>query len=197
MSAKFFKLPIWADRLIALGEGLASRKQDIEFALSIHTAVGVDSTRATVDRLDLKIDKLVAIVECQSRREQDLESMIAELGGRELVMGDPSNLELAAEKIVQRTAQENQDTQSVRMDALLKSGTRPGELKEAAVRITPVKKAAEVATNKSGPKIVNPSVRRALSTSLDALLEKNSRIYGLKLQEQTRQIRDALDASTQ
>lgn len=133
---KFFKSPIWADRLIALGEGLASRKQDIEFALSVHTVAGVDATWAAVDQLNLKINKLIAIVERRSRREQDLESMIEELGGRALVMDDPNNLELA-EKIVQRAELQNREM----------PGARARGLKEANLRTVLAKKPS----NRSGP----------------------------------------------
>lgn len=56
--------------MIALGQGLVDRKKYIEFTLSIHTAAGVDATRATVDRLDSKLDRLIAIVAHHTGDEQ-------------------------------------------------------------------------------------------------------------------------------
>jgi hypothetical protein len=124
--------------------------------------------------------------------------MIAELGGRELVMDDPSKLEWAAEKIVRGTVLENREKINATREAPTKPGARAGDqLKEANLRTAPVKKVVEPGPDRTGPRIINPSLRHALSTSLDTLLEENVEIYALKLQEQTRQIRDALDASTQ
>jgi hypothetical protein len=143
----------------------------------------------TVDRLDSKIDKLIAIVAHRTRDEQELEAMITELGGRGLVIGDPSKFEKAAGEIVRKKDRGLRDKPSG-------SGEEVGNPGQPTVEVKPRTTIAKDTVDKIPPKIVNPSVRHALTTSLVTLLEENAQIYYLKLQEQTRQIKDALDTST-
>lgn len=176
-AVKFFKSPIWAEKLIKLGEQLVTRKDEIRFALSVHTAVGVDATRMTVEEINVKMDMLISIVNTQSKREQELEKMIGQLGARDIILDDLGKLDTAAEMIVKETEQ----------DASSREPARGANSKEGA---------GKASDGKDG-KVVDAKMRYALNTSLDTLLEDNARIYGLKLQEQTKQIQDALDASTQ
>jgi hypothetical protein len=179
---------MWADKLIALGQGLVDRKNGISFALSIHTAVGVDAARMAIESLDLKITRLVTIVERKTEREGGVEEMMEELGGREDVINDPFKLDSVANRIVDdKKRQDEADEQKVK-EGLGKFSGMIAETENRAMQDR----------RKAAPDIpiVNTAIRRALNSSLDTILEENARLYSLKLKEQTKQIQDALDAST-
>lgn len=196
---KFFKSPIWSDRLIALAEGLVARKGEIEFALSIHTAVGVDATLAAVDKISSKIDVLTSIVHRHTKREKQLEKLVIQLGGRDAIIDDPNMLETMAEAIVQQVDHDERDASQLFQDGFGKPSNLLAEAKAVKERSTDSKQTGDggkVIPEKTKATIVNPSIRHALNASLDSLLEDNARIYTLKLEQQTKLIQDALDAST-
>lgn len=184
-TVKFFKSPIWADKLIALGTRLEDRKQEILFALSIRTALGVDATRLAVGSVDSKMDILMSIVKRQSAHERDLEEMVDKLGGRDLIMDDSSKFNLIAEQIIAKIKDDDDDGETS-----TKGSKAEGVGSLGTIELKPGMKSS------AGKDITNSSLRHALKASLDTLLEENTWVYNMKLQEQTKHIRNALDAST-
>lgn len=66
ISAKTFKSKIYADRLAHWGYVFEDRKEDISFALTMHTAVGVDRANVKLDgvgdgvgRVEKKMDAIL------------------------------------------------------------------------------------------------------------------------------------------
>ena len=51
---KIFAGPIWEDRLLAFVETFTNRRKEFEFALTIHTAVGVDEANIKLNTVDLR-----------------------------------------------------------------------------------------------------------------------------------------------
>lgn len=91
------------------------------------------------------------------------------------MIGDPSKLEKAAGEIVRKKGKNAQDKPLDSREEV----ENPGPVAEVKPRTITVKEAID----KIPPKIVNASLRHALTTSLDTLLEDNARIYSLKLGE--------------
>ncbi|KAI0041239.1 hypothetical protein FA95DRAFT_714838 [Auriscalpium vulgare] len=86
LTSKFFFSGSYADQFKARGETIVARKGDIIFALSIHTTVTVDEVRETVRANNGMLKQLVALAEHKSAQEEELERLVADLGGRSKVL---------------------------------------------------------------------------------------------------------------
>jgi len=58
MLVKIFAGPIWEGRLLEFVETFTNRRKEFEFALTIHTAVGVDEANVKLDTVDERTAEL-------------------------------------------------------------------------------------------------------------------------------------------
>jgi hypothetical protein len=94
---------MWATRLVEIGEGLGERKKDIQYALTIHTAVTVDSIKTTTDEMQTKLDQVLKyVVETRTPAEKEWEKEMEKLGGRDACLSDPAKMSRIAKILADR-----------------------------------------------------------------------------------------------
>jgi cystathionine beta-lyase/cystathionine gamma-synthase len=175
MAVKFFKAPMWEGKLVSIGNGLGERKTQITFALTIHTAVGVDKMNAQAVEMQAKLDLVLQyVVEQKTPTEIEWEKEMDKLGGREACMTDPSKMAKISAIFAARDGASNIEADTKGTDA-------------------------DAAASKSAKKdkdSLSIAQKHALSASVDDLIEENSTLYERKLFQQTEQIKDAIATST-
>lgn len=55
---KIFAGPVWESRLLGFVEVFTNRRKELQFALTIHTAVGVDEANIKLDTIDERTAEL-------------------------------------------------------------------------------------------------------------------------------------------
>jgi hypothetical protein len=159
---------MWEGKLVAIGNGLGDRKTQIIFALSIHTAVGVDHINAQAVEMQAKLDLVLQhMVEKKSPTEIEWEKEMDKLGGREACMEDPAKMAKVAAIFASKDGAslegESEDTGG-------RGGKKDGDISAAE--------------------------KHALNVSVDDLIDENAELYERKLTQQTEQIKDAIAQST-
>jgi hypothetical protein len=164
---------MWSDKLVAVGNGFGERKVQIQFALSIHTAVGVDQVNAAAVEIQAKLDEVLKyVVEYKSPIEIEWEKEMDKLGGRKACLDDPIKMGKLAKMFAEKaTPSSNADPEKKKTG----NPDRPGGRDKDTL---------------------NASQKHALSASVDTLIEENSTLYERKLNQQTKQIEDAIKEST-
>jgi hypothetical protein len=91
-SVKLFDGSRWEGRLAAFSDTFSKRKDEFSFALSIHTAQGVDNVQQTLFGLEASVKTgsdsvamLVLFRQLDSPKERELHKWIANKGGQEAV----------------------------------------------------------------------------------------------------------------
>jgi cystathionine beta-lyase/cystathionine gamma-synthase len=164
---------MWEGKLVAIGNGLGERKTQITFALTIHTAVGVDQMNAQAVEMQFKLDLVLKyVVEQKTPTEIEWEKEMDKLGGREACMTDPAKMAKISAIFAARDGASNIETDTA--------------------------DAGEVGTKsaKKDKDSLSVAQKHALSASVDELIEDNSTLYERKLFQQTEQIKDAIATST-
>ncbi|KAH7099932.1 hypothetical protein BKA62DRAFT_673164 [Auriculariales sp. MPI-PUGE-AT-0066] len=89
---KLFDGSRWEDRLAAFSDQFAERKKEFQFALSIHTAQGVDEVQVTLTRFEASSKEgqdashmILLFRQLESPKERDLQRWISERGGPKAV----------------------------------------------------------------------------------------------------------------
>lgn len=135
-----------------------NRKGDIVFALQIHNTVGIDAIQKEMRENNAMLAKLVSMVDRHSERNEDLNRMMQDLGGRDKVLGDDELLTTMASAVQSRKSNQGRRTKSAVEDGAKFSG------EEAAV--------------------LSAAERHELRLPLDHALEQNAGIYAKKLDAQ-------------
>jgi hypothetical protein len=162
---------MWEGKLVAIGNGLGERKTQITFALTLHIAVGVDEMNAKAIAMQTKLDLVLKyVVEQKTPVEIEWEKEMDKLGGREACMTDPVKMARISAIFAARDGASNT---------------------EAAANVGATSGGA-----KKGDDAISTAERRALTASVDDLIEENSTLYERKLMQQTEQIKDAIATST-
>ncbi|KAJ7058048.1 hypothetical protein C8F01DRAFT_1149302 [Mycena amicta] len=164
---KILKGPVWEQKLIKFAGTFTKRRSEFEFALSIHTALGVDAANKTLSSVDKvtqemneKMDMMMKMFSQMVAPEQkDLLRLVEQKGGVE-------------------ACQDN--------DKILKE-LCDLEAKSSSPSNGP-------ATSKAGAKTTNAvdDLKDELMTDVEAALEKNQLVFSRKFEVQKRQIVDEL-----
>ncbi|KAL1941413.1 hypothetical protein VTO73DRAFT_7230 [Trametes versicolor] len=118
---KVFKAPSWDGTLKEYIQRFNDRKGEFNFAISIHTGIGIDNANDKLDVLLTKIEVVLEFFETVVPREQQtLADAIRQGGGTQVVLGNP------------RTLQE-----LLRKEQLLEGGQQATSDPPAAPRIPP------------------------------------------------------------
>ncbi|KAF8178104.1 hypothetical protein K438DRAFT_1978069 [Mycena galopus ATCC 62051] len=90
---KVLKGPIWEQRLVKFVGIFTDRRGDFEFALSIHTALGVDAVNRTAQDLNAKMDMMLKLFQQFVSPEQKEMARLVEERGGQAVLDDDKALE--------------------------------------------------------------------------------------------------------
>ncbi|KAJ6570836.1 hypothetical protein DFH09DRAFT_1462750 [Mycena vulgaris] len=92
---KVLKGPIWEGRLVKFVGIFTKRRSEFEFALSIHTALGVDAANKTLLGVDAKIDMMMKMFQqFASPAQKEMSRMIEQRGGAACLDNDAALREL-------------------------------------------------------------------------------------------------------
>ncbi|KAJ7846349.1 hypothetical protein B0H14DRAFT_934544 [Mycena olivaceomarginata] len=163
---KVLKGPIWEGRLVKFVDVFSKRREQFEFALSIHTARGVDEANRTIGTVDkttqemnAKMDMMLKMfAQMGSPEQKEMARLVEQRGGQAVLDNDKALKELN--------------------DLENKSGASQGTGKT------------------HGSKTAKPSdlddLKDDLHTDPDAAVEQNMTVFTRKFEVQKRQIIDAL-----
>ncbi|KAJ6591176.1 hypothetical protein DFH09DRAFT_195515 [Mycena vulgaris] len=164
---KILKGPVWEGKLVKFAGTFTKRRSEFEFALSIHTALGVDAANQTLGSVDKTTQEMNAKMDLMMKmfativapEEKEIKRMVEQKGGLQ-------------------ACQEN--------DKILK------ELSDLEAKSAP-STAGAPASAKSGAKTsALDDLKDDLMTDVDAALEKNAQVFSRKFEVQKRQIVDEL-----
>ncbi|KAF7302096.1 hypothetical protein MIND_00776400 [Mycena indigotica] len=166
---KVLKSGIWAGKLTAFVGAFTKRRGEFEFALSIHTALGVDAANRAISAVDkttqemnAKMDMMMKMFQQFMTPEQrEMSRVVEQRGGIQACQDD---------------------------DKLLK------ELNELENKSTSAGKGVKNAkgTSSAGPKFGLEDLKDELTTDPDAAIERNMTVFARKFEVQQRQIVDEL-----
>ncbi|KAJ6560408.1 hypothetical protein B0H19DRAFT_1147563 [Mycena capillaripes] len=169
---KVLKGPIWEGKLVKFVGIFTKRRGDFEFALSIHTALGVDAANRTISAVDKTTQEMNAKMDMMMKMFQQFVS--------------PEQREMARlveQKGGLQACQEN--------DKILK------ELNDLESKSTPAQaqlgpQSAKSAASTAGKTSGLEDLKDELMTDPDAAMEKNLTVFSRKFEVQKRQIIDEL-----
>ncbi|KZV91124.1 hypothetical protein EXIGLDRAFT_676374 [Exidia glandulosa HHB12029] len=111
---KLFDGARWEGRLAGFGETFGQRKDDFTFALSIHTARGVDKLQQSMVTSQDQLSMLLLFVQLESPEEREMINLINEKGGPEACLKDEHAFaELQAKMKAAKGSRESGDVQIV------------------------------------------------------------------------------------
>ncbi|KAK7042365.1 hypothetical protein R3P38DRAFT_2890069 [Favolaschia claudopus] len=159
---KVLKGPVWEGKLVAFAGTFTKRRGEFEFALSIHTAVGVDqankaikSVDQTTQEMNAKMDLMMKLFsQLVSPEQLEMTRMIKQRGGESVLDNDKALKEL--------NEWENKTSAS---QGIATHGSKPAELDD---------------------------LKDELRTDPDVAMEQNMVVFTRKLEVQTRQIIDEM-----
>ncbi|KAJ7628581.1 hypothetical protein FB45DRAFT_1079676 [Roridomyces roridus] len=163
---KVIKGPLWEGKLAKFAANFTKHRSEFEFALSIHTAVGIDTANKTLGdveqttlQMNLKIDMMMKIFQqAVSPEQMQMTRMIEAKGGQGVVNNDKALKELNDFEIKSMGAQ-------VSSSAHGNKTAKPFELED---------------------------LKEELHTTVEAALESNMMAFSRKFEVQKRQIIDEL-----
>lgn len=167
---KFFKSSQWANEFLKICNSFSQRTQELQLALNIRTAVGVD----------IAIDKLDKLIRMLSERETKFEKEVQMRGGREKCLESNDKL-LELLKIAEQ--RETRPQNKVYADVPTKDISKP------VSKITSAK--GSVAEQHR----LDASLLYELHTPLRSLLDDNRTLFMFKLDTMTSDIKDAIKDS--
>ncbi|KAJ7368797.1 hypothetical protein DFH08DRAFT_33383 [Mycena albidolilacea] len=165
---KILKGPVWEGKLVAFVGKFTKRRGEFEFALSIHTALGVDAANRAITAVDKTTQEMNAKMDMMMKMFQTFVS--------------PEQKEMA--RLVEQkggiqACQEN-DKVLRELDDL--------ENKSSAAHLQQGPTSTKGAASTSGL----DDLKDELMTDVDAAIQKNLTVFSRKLEVQTRQIIDEL-----
>ncbi|KAF8178111.1 hypothetical protein K438DRAFT_1938825 [Mycena galopus ATCC 62051] len=93
---KVLKGPIWEGRLVKFVGIFTDRRGDFEFALSIHTALGVDAVNRTAQDLNAKMDMMLKLFQqFVSPEQKEMARLVEQRGGQAVLDNDKALEELS------------------------------------------------------------------------------------------------------
>lgn len=169
--AKTLKSKIYESRLAGYGDLFIKHREDLEFALSVHTSLGVDTANTKLDTqgdklaaVDQKLDMLLLMRKLDTSREKDMLKFIDEKGGAKAC---------------------------VENDALLKELIqKSGEGVSGVI-------GSDRSRGTDGMAAAKKALTKELAENYDDALKKNFALFGRKLEVQTRQMQQELQVSIQ
>ncbi|KAJ6458650.1 hypothetical protein C8R47DRAFT_995099, partial [Mycena vitilis] len=160
---KVLKGPIWEGKLVKFVGIFTKRRGDFEFALSVHTALGVDAISNVTQEMNAKMDLMMKMFQqFVSPEQREMARLVEQMGG------------LQACQENDKVLKELNDLESKSVSAQLPSGLHGAKL--------------PASTGKSGLE----DLKDELMTDPDAAMEKNLTIFSRKFEVQKRQIIDEL-----
>ncbi|KAH7099790.1 hypothetical protein BKA62DRAFT_278356 [Auriculariales sp. MPI-PUGE-AT-0066] len=92
---KLFDGARWEDRLAAFSDEFAAHKKEFQFALSVHTALGVDQVQVTLNRFEASskdghdaFQMILLFRQLDSPKERELQKWISDKGGPKAISED-------------------------------------------------------------------------------------------------------------
>ena len=150
------------NKCLNLSVFIQNRKGDIVFALQIHNTVGIDTIQAEMRKNNAMLAKLFSLLDHRSERDEDLDRMMRDLGGRNKVLGDDELLTTMAGAIQTR------------------KGNKDNQAKSALVDGAKFSRKEDV--------VLSATERHELRLPLDNALEHNAKFYAAKLDAQISRI---------
>jgi hypothetical protein len=178
---------MWADKLVSIGSGFGERKVQITFALTIHAAVGIDKLNDATIEIQAKLDQVLKyVVEYKTPPEIEWEKEMDKLGGRKSCLDDPIKMS----KLARIFARQTYGVNEVGLDMGI------GNSASMAARASEVLAPSAPLNDNSYAGTLSATQRHAIYSPVDTLIEENTALYERKLNQQTKQIKDAIKEST-
>lgn len=129
--------------------------------------MGIDAIQADLKRTNAMLNKLISIVEHPSEREDELNRMVHDMGGRSKVLGDDELMTTVAAAAAQTREKQDGGAKATATD-----GAKIAETEDA---------------------VLSATERHDLRLPLEAILQQNAAIYTEKLDAQVARITEKLD----
>jgi hypothetical protein len=179
---KVLKGPIWEGKLVAFVGTFTKRRSEFEFALSIHTALGVDAANKTLSAVDQTTQEMNAKMDMMMKMFTQLASPEHKQMARCVRVVNTLQLLMVSHRMIEQRGG----------DACVEDDDALRELSDFEEKSGGTREIAS-----KGPKLDLDDLKESLHTDPDAAMEKNMAKFNRKLEVQTRQIIDEVNRAIQ